>query len=397
LYRVLQSVMTSDEGAGAAALRLPAPWPAVPNLTELEALIREFIVETAEIEDLHMAGVIQQVVEDVRSALQHRSRESLEQALSMVIAPSEGHLLSPLSLANAFKAFLRLRSYEQLQSQPNSSSSASASHPHQSGSSSASGREGVPTAGTTAGIRDTTAIEEFALAAQSMGGRFFGAWRAFSLGRSIDYGQRHGVHYFKPNGWIKRRLLVENFDEIRDWPIVYHGSQDDRTANILLSGLRNPGTHGVTGLHGQAHGTGRTIYLSPSIYYSSHPVYAPLHPLQHGRRWFQIVLQCKIRPGSWRVRGNTLGSRHWPRDVCFDPNLPSNDHLEFLVEDASAVVVIGLMYRELGCDADASKFGELVRLIRPEDADRSQYRWTEILAEDHRRRDLILNAARAGA
>merc|ERR1712032_1046123 len=148
--------------------------------------------------------------------------------------------------------------------------------------------------------------------------------------------------------------------------------------------------------HGQAgSATQRTIYTSKSIYYVGHPVYAPLFEIVPGRKWAQVVLQCKIRPGSYRERNGTLGRRHWPDDVRMDPNYPTHEGFEFLVEDHNDVFVIGLLYRELGPEADATLYGDLVQRLAPslEDSRGIEYRWTELLVEDHRRRGLMLASA----
>ena len=69
-----------------------------------------------------------------------------------------------------------------------------------------------------------------------------------------------------------------------------------------------------------------------------------------------------------------------------DPNFRSNSELEWLVDDENDVVVIGLMYRELGMEADGSVYGSLATQLRQEDAPGgAEYRWTAIMAEDHRR------------
>eukprot|EP00401_Gymnodinium_catenatum_P037244 CAMPEP_0117538406 /NCGR_PEP_ID=MMETSP0784-20121206/42463_1 /TAXON_ID=39447 /ORGANISM="" /LENGTH=700 /DNA_ID=CAMNT_0005335021 /DNA_START=62 /DNA_END=2161 /DNA_ORIENTATION=- len=206
--------------------------------------------------------------------------------------------------------------------------------------------------------------EKFHEIGASMAGKLFGDWRAFRFDDRTDYGERHGVTYFKPHGWIKRRARADDFDNIRDWPIVYHGTSSTSAAKILLTRLERPGRGGVFTAHGQAgSGTRRTIYTSPSIFYAGHPVYAPLFEIDPDRRWGQIVLQCKVRPGSWRTRHGTLGNKHWPFEVRMDPNFPNHDNLEFMLEDTNDVVVIGIMYRELGPWADPGLFGQLATRV----------------------------------
>eukprot|EP00971_Amphidinium_carterae_P127612 2528409-Amphidinium_carterae.1 len=72
--------------------------------------------------------------------------------------------------------------------------------------------------------------------------------------------------------------------------------------------------------------------------------------------------------------------------------------MEWLIDNADDVVVIGLMYRELGYLADPSIYGELVTGVghgvrlagQPEALQGPQYEWTDILAESHRARNLLL-------
>jgi len=190
---------------------------------------------------------------------------------------------------------------------------------------------------------------------------------------------------------------VEEFDRVRDWPIAYHGTSDENAAKILLVGFRRPGDRGVSSVHGQGgSSTRQTIYVTPSIYYAGHPEYSPLVGLEDGVTWGQIVLQCKIRPGSWRARHNTLGARHWDPDICFDPNFPSNDNIEFLLEDPHDVVVVGIMYRELGQGADRSVYGDLVtRVIDDQSVGGPEYTWTHLLSQHHRAQGLLTTSAAA--
>ena len=211
-----------------------------------------------------------------------------------------------------------------------------------------------------------------------------------------DYGERHGVVYWKPKGWVKRRIKVEDeqWQKIKDWPILWHGTSLENAAQIVFTGLRKPGEGGCQGAHGQAGSkTGKTIYLSPALGVSSHPVYSTVFELKKDRLWGQVVLQCKARPGSWESRNSTLGKfRHWPSEVRIDPNFSTLKDVEFLVEDAEDVVVIGLMFRQFGPWADASIFGDLVTQVNKGDRG-PEYTWTALLEADHRARNLYCAGA----
>merc|ERR1712187_295560 len=114
----------------------------------------------------------------------------------------------------------------------------------------------------------------------------------------------------------------------------------ENAASILAEGLRCPEGREMVA-HGQAGGTGQTIYLSPSVEYAAHPVYSPLVELgEEGQEhWAQLVLECRVRPGSFREQGNTLGPQHWPPHLPFDRYLPSGAAFEWLVENPRNVVV----------------------------------------------------------
>lgn len=120
------------------------------------------------------------------------------------------------------------------------------------------------------------------------------------------YGTYGGHHYFRPDGWIqfqvdpwycttpqmKHDKEMIDFDEIKDWPISYHGTSCDKLLPILSKGLRKPGElPEVVVEHGQCGaGENGAIYLTPSLWYASHPVYSPLKKL--GReRWAQAALK----------------------------------------------------------------------------------------------------------
>lgn len=210
--------------------------------------------------------------------------------------------------------------------------------------------------------------------------------------RNEIIGQRHGQTYWKPHGWVKRRLRVDDYETCRTWPIAYHGTSAENAPKILLTNLRKPGQGGATQQHGGAGASASgTIYVTPSIYYAAHPVYAPLHEVGGSSRWFQVVLQCKVRPSRFRVQQGTLGNKYWPRDLRMDPNFRDHSQMEWLVDDERDVVVIGLMYRELGSEADASIYGSLATRLRQEGARKGvEFKWTEILAEHHRSRGLLV-------
>jgi hypothetical protein len=219
--------------------------------------------------------------------------------------------------------------------------------------------------------------------------------RVFSLEGLVDYGARHGVTYFKPRGFVRWRRMVdpEKWATIKDWPVVYHGSSLANTTRILEDGLRRPSDGQVA--HGQAGSSShKTIYLSPAIGVASHPVYSAFFKIADNR-WGQTVLQCRVRPGSYKSQPHTLRNEHFDRKLRIDPNFETLDDLEFLVEDPADVVVTGLLYREFGAHADGSLFGDLATRVvesanKPGKLSGPEYVWTKLLEDDFRSKGLFL-------
>eukprot|EP00747_Dinoflagellata_sp_TGD_P130282 gnl/TRDRNA2_/TRDRNA2_174810_c1_seq17.p1 gnl/TRDRNA2_/TRDRNA2_174810_c1~~gnl/TRDRNA2_/TRDRNA2_174810_c1_seq17.p1 ORF type:complete len:307 (-),score=31.80 gnl/TRDRNA2_/TRDRNA2_174810_c1_seq17:106-993(-) len=215
--------------------------------------------------------------------------------------------------------------------------------------------------------------------------------RAYSLGGDPSYGLRGGYHYFKPVGWLRYSLHVENFSLYKDWPVAYHGTRSQSVVSILNVGLRRPGEHGVTSLHGQTYSdTKKSIYVSPSIEYAAFPVYANLFELHQGDHWGQLVLQCRVRPGAFIEKPGSLGNKYWPQHVRFDPNFDRLEGLEWLLEDPNDIVVYGIMVREFGPRADATVHGELVRQVSHGQKG-PEFEWTRLRSEDFEKRKLFIH------
>ena len=59
-------------------------------------------------------------------------------------------------------------------------------------------------------------------------------------------------------------------------------------------------------------------------------------------RWVQAILQVRVRPGCYASHPGSLGNKHWPMGVRFDPNFATLQDLEWLVEDPADVIVTGV-------------------------------------------------------
>lgn len=219
------------------------------------------------------------------------------------------------------------------------------------------------------------------------------------------YGTYGGYDYFRPDGWIQFQVapwcltkpwmehakdMIE-FDEINDWPIAYHGTSCGKLLPILSKGLRKPGElPEVVVEHGQCGADEKgAIYLTPSLWYASHPVYAPLKQLGH-ERWAQAVLKLRVRPGCFKIQGNTLANRHWDRKLLLDPNFDDNESIEWLVQGStmrrSDVVIVGIMLREIGARANRKVFGYCPHLCPSDsESDGPEYTWSRHLAKRFKR------------
>lgn len=132
--------------------------------------------------------------------------------------------------------------------------------------------------------------------------------------------------YYCPKGWKRIGVqfytnLKHDFDTVYDnWPIAYHGTKFDFSLMITLSGLRASGGPSHQCVHGEG------VYLSPSIKYVAHPRYAQAikldldkpeqreHALKYkdlynkyNGKWVQLVLTCRVKPGSYRKHRETMG------------------------------------------------------------------------------------------
>eukprot|EP00746_Dinoflagellata_sp_MGD_P067352 gnl/MRDRNA2_/MRDRNA2_27800_c0_seq1.p1 gnl/MRDRNA2_/MRDRNA2_27800_c0~~gnl/MRDRNA2_/MRDRNA2_27800_c0_seq1.p1 ORF type:complete len:1284 (+),score=275.08 gnl/MRDRNA2_/MRDRNA2_27800_c0_seq1:98-3853(+) len=194
-------------------------------------------------------------------------------------------------------------------------------------------------------------------------------------------GHRGGKPYYKPSGWVRFGLKRQAFNsQYKDWCVAYHGTKSASALKILFSGLKRPGENGVQIAHGQVHSeTGASIYLSPSIEYSAFPCYAQLFELSPNH-WAQLVLLCRVRPGSFKEAPGTLTSnKHWPQGLPMDCNFPGNKGLEWLVEDSADIMVYGLMVREFGTKANGALYGPSVQLVHHGDRG-PEYVWSEVRA-----------------
>ena len=66
-----------------------------------------------------------------------------------------------------------------------------------------------------------------------------------------------------------------------------------------------------------------------------------------------------------------------------DPDRPTMDGMEYLVEDEGAISLIEVMFREFGRGADATVYGELPPKLDVRD-EKLEYQWTKMLQKHFR-------------
>ena len=96
---------------------------------------------------------------------------------------------------------------------------------------------------------------------------------------------------------------------------------------------------------GQCHASGSPVmYVSPTILYSQHDIYAPPvtfeygHPPDSRKYIMKTVLQCRVKPASFRKCRETLRFGSTTIDDAF-----SNNEVEWVVSDKTGVVPYGLL------------------------------------------------------
>jgi len=168
---------------------------------------------------------------------------------------------------------------------------------------------------------------------------------------------RAGRPYFNPGSWRRYgfypRLEDENDEQVeeilKNWHVGYHGTKFLNVDSIVQFGLVPPGTkieqnnRCIVNQNGRAGAVGEKIpiYVTPSISYAAHYLYT--NPQKDGDEWVYCVFQVRVRPGSFRIQGNTLWSKGWgDKKVLFDERF-GPDELEWLVENEQDIRVTGLM------------------------------------------------------
>eukprot|EP00808_Paulinella_micropora_P002500 g29202.t1 len=185
--------------------------------------------------------------------------------------------------------------------------------------------------------------------------------------------KRGGMKYGLPAGWVRLGIKVNEAkaqeNDEWNWPVSFHGTSKENVMDIFKAGwqLLKPGdvalgerTLDIKSGHISApferqnehEGTKelfdpRQIFTSPSIIYSSSPVYAPSWSLPCGGK-VQFALQLRQRPHSFRVGQQTIKARS-----RIDP-LFENSEVEYYTKENVGIMVYGLLIKFLHVCGTAS-------------------------------------------
>ena len=166
-----------------------------------------------------------------------------------------------------------------------------------------------------------------------------------------DISNAGGAPYVIPRGWVRLGVLVDPVvEQVHDiwnhWQVTYHGTSKEAALSILKH--RQFSVPGDQLLNGNflsirpGHIPGKQyIYTSPTIAYSSLPVYCPSYQFtsRRSQRYnVKIVLECRQDPQLMQIQGETVGKGR--KRIC--PYIPNNK-IEYFTEVRASLIVYGLL------------------------------------------------------
>jgi neuralized-like protein 4 len=159
--------------------------------------------------------------------------------------------------------------------------------------------------------------------------------------------------YVIPRGWVRLGLVVDPVtakahDIWNKWIVTYHGTSKIAAKSIIAHRqFCMPGDTLIDGTKlaiRPGHIPDQNfIYTSPTIAYSSGPVYSPVynfHSEENGSNYeAQIVLHCRQMPKTFKVGPETIGAKG---QIC--PHIP-NSEIEYYTDRRATLVAYGLLVR----------------------------------------------------
>ncbi|CAF1181631.1 unnamed protein product [Rotaria magnacalcarata] len=160
-----------------------------------------------------------------------------------------------------------------------------------------------------------------------------------------------GWPYVIPRGWVRLGLKVDSVTaELNDiwncWRVTYHGTSKEAAISIIKSRQFSiPGDQLLDGsflaIRPGHIPRKRHVYSSPTIAYSSLPVYCPVYDFAtdtNERYRVKMVLECRQNPKLMHIQGETVGSGS--TRIC--PYI-TNDEIEYFTEARASLVAYGLL------------------------------------------------------
>jgi hypothetical protein len=145
------------------------------------------------------------------------------------------------------------------------------------------------------------------------------------------------------------RLFTESHDVWYDWIVTYHGTHLVAAQSIITNRqFCLPGDRlidgSILGIRAGHIPDQKFVFTSPTIAYSSSPIYSPMQSFlsseTNKQYYVQVVLQCRQKPNSFKVQKETIGARE--RRLC--PFIP-NERIEYFTDIRSSIVAYGLLVR----------------------------------------------------
>lgn len=174
--------------------------------------------------------------------------------------------------------------------------------------------------------------------------------------RTVSQQEIKPKFYEPPVGWYSMALYYPDVGERaidEHWCFCYHGTQARFVSSIIKNRLVVPGNRTEDGKYVKiqpGHIPNKNyIYTSPSIYYSSHYIYAWPTTWQYTNDfgetktfYVRTVFQVRQKPGTFSIQRNTVGDSCWDGSVLFDENF-GNEELEWESSDQNTIVPKALL------------------------------------------------------
>uniref|UniRef100_A0A0G4HWX3 Uncharacterized protein n=1 Tax=Chromera velia CCMP2878 TaxID=1169474 RepID=A0A0G4HWX3_9ALVE len=110
---------------------------------------------------------------------------------------------------------------------------------------------------------------------------------------------------------------------------------------------------------------GFEAWVTPSVEYAGLPFFTALMPFGDAfdKTWLQMVLEVRVRPGSYEGREASADPHDWPPDLPMDPAFLPNSHIEWWVPEAhKSVRVAAILHRVVGPGAP-NVFGPFLKEV----------------------------------